>query len=92
MKILRLSITIGAMAYSVSAQNKVDWVSATESSQWEGQKGLTTGPVSGKPDAEILSGKPLQTIEGFGACFNELGWTTLNSLLKADSFNTFVVK
>ena len=84
MKILLLSLSIGAMAYSVSAQNKVDWVSTTESSQWEGQKGLTSGPVSGKPDVEILSDKPLQIIEGFGACFNELGWTSLNSLGQSD--------
>ena len=92
MRILLLSLAIGITTFSLNAQNKVDWVSATESSQWVSQKGLTARPVSGKPDAEILSGKPLQTIEGFGACFNELGWTALNSLLKADSFNTFVVK
>ena len=84
MKILLLSMVIGAMAYTVSAQNKVEWVATTEASHWEFQKGLTTVPVSGKPDVEILSDKPLQTIEGFGACFNELGWTSLNSLGKAD--------
>jgi len=84
MKILLLSLTIGVMAFSASAQKKVDWVSTTESSQWVIQKGLSAGPVSGKPDVEILSDKPLQTIEGFGACFNELGWTSLNSLDKAD--------
>ena len=84
MKILLLSMVIGITTFSLNAQNKVEWVSTTESAQWEGQKGLTTRPVSGKPDAEILSDKPLQTIEGFGACFNELGWTSLNSLGKAD--------
>lgn len=84
MKILLLSLTIGVMAFSASAQKKIDWVSTTESSQWVIQKGLSAGPVSGKPDVEILSDKPLQTIEGFGACFNELGWTSLNSLDKAD--------
>lgn len=84
MKILLLSMVIGITTFSLSAQNKVDWVSTTESSQWEGQKGLTTGPVSGKSDADILLDNPLQTIEGFGACFNELGWTSLNSLGQSD--------
>ena len=30
-----------------------------------------------KWDVEIQLDTPLQTIEGFGACFNELGWTSL---------------
>ena len=84
MKILLLSLTIVVIAFSVSAQKKVEWISTTEASQWVSQKGLTAVPVSGKPDVEILSVKPLQTIEGFGACFNELGWTSLNSLGKSD--------
>lgn len=72
------------MAFSLFAQKKVEWISSTEVSQWVSQKGLTAGLVSGKPDVEILLDKPLQTIEGFGACFNELGWTSLNSLGKTD--------
>ncbi|NEW84263.1 MAG: glycoside hydrolase family 30 protein [Mariniphaga sp.] len=84
MKKLLLSLTIGVMAFSVSAQKKIEWISTTESSQWVIQKGLTAVPASGKSDVEILLEKPLQTIEGFGACFNELGWTSLNSLEKAD--------
>ena len=84
MKILLLSLAIGIMAFSLSAQKKVEWVSTTAVDQWVIQKGFTAGLVSGKPDVEILSDKPLQTIEGFGACFNELGWTSLNSLGNAD--------
>jgi len=84
MRILLLSLVIGITTFSLSAQKKVEWVSTTEVSQWEIQKGLTTLPVLGKPDAIILSDKPLQTIEGFGACFNELGWTSLNSLGTSD--------
>jgi glucosylceramidase len=31
-------------------------------------------------DVEIQVDTPLQTIDGFGACFNELGWTSLSAL------------
>ena len=66
------------------AQKKIEWISTTEASQWMSIKGLAALPAAGKSDVEILLDKPLQTIEGFGACFNELGWTSLNSLGKSD--------
>jgi glucosylceramidase len=33
---------------------------------------------------ELLLNRPLQTMDGFGACFNELGWTALSSLSEPD--------
>jgi len=84
MRRILLILMIGLMAFSLSAQKSIEWISTTEVSEWVNQKGLIELPVSGKPDVEILSDKPLQTIEGFGACFNELGWTSLNSLGKSD--------
>jgi glucosylceramidase len=35
-------------------------------------------------DIEILNDSTLQTIEGFGACFNELGWTSLSKLSESN--------
>ena len=32
----------------------------------------------------VQTDAPLQAIEGFGACFNELGWTSLSALTAAD--------
>ena len=84
MKKIALSLSICLMVLSLNAQKKVEWISTTESSQWMSIKGLTALPDAGKSDIEILLDKPLQTIEGFGACFNELGWTSLNSLGKSD--------
>jgi len=75
--------------FNLNAQKQVEWVSTTETSPWSIQKGVFTTPVSEKPDIEILPDKPLQTIEGFGACFNELGWTSLNSLDKSDRESVF---
>jgi len=84
MKKIALSFSICLLVFSLNAQKKVEWISTTESSQWMSIKGLTALPDAGKSDIEILLDKPLQTIEGFGACFNELGWTSLNSLGKSD--------
>jgi glucosylceramidase len=76
-------------AFNLHAQKQVEWVSTTETSQWVVQKGLFVTHVSGKPDIEIMLDKPLQTIDGFGGCFNELGWTSLNSLDKSDRESVF---
>jgi glucosylceramidase len=84
MKKTRISFYILLAAFSLSAQKPVEWVATTEASQWMRQNELIVSPASGNPDVEILSDRPLQTIEGFGACFNELGWTSLNSLNQND--------
>lgn len=84
MKKIALSLSICLLVFSLNAQKKVEWISTTQASHWMTVKGLTTLPASGKPDVEILLDKPLQTIEGFGACFNELGWTSLKSLDNSD--------
>jgi glucosylceramidase len=89
MKKIQMSFSICLFAFSLSAQNPVEWVSTTETSQWAFQKDLFVTPVLGKPDIEIRQDKPLQTIEGFGGCFNELGWLSLNSLDKADRNSVF---
>lgn len=84
MKKIALSLSICLLVFSLNAQKRVEWISTTEDFQWKSVKGLTALPASGKSEVEILLDKPLQTIEGFGACFNELGWTSLNSLGKSD--------
>jgi O-glycosyl hydrolase len=54
-------------------------------SQWQSKDQLTVSAASNsKWDVEAYLDQPLQTIEGFGACFNELGWTSLNTLASAD--------
>ena len=84
MKKILISFVVCIATFSIKAQKTVEWVSTTGASQWVSQEGLSTLPVSGKTDVEIFLDKPLQNIEGFGACFNELGWTSLNSLSQAD--------
>ena len=68
-----------------SAQNlSIQQVVTTEKEAW------VNGVFKTEPDSkadftvELLINKPLQTMDGFGACFNELGWTALNNLSEAD--------
>jgi glucosylceramidase len=42
--------------------------------------GLAVEASVGVPDVIVQTERPQQTIEGFGACFNELGWTSLAAL------------
>jgi len=68
----------------LSAQTKISWVSTSQSGQWITQSGLTAVAASGNADVEVNINQPLQSIEGFGTCFNELGWTSLSMLSEKD--------
>lgn len=67
-------------AATVPAQYTVKWVVTTEQHPWQQQKSFLTEKTNGKADARLLLSRPAQTIEGFGTCFNELGWTSLSYL------------
>jgi glucosylceramidase len=61
------------------------WIATTQTSQWQSKDAATTSLASrGKWDVEAQLEKPLQKIDGFGACFNELGWTSLSTLEDKD--------
>jgi len=63
--------------------NNLEWVATTQTSQWQTKVQLTISPALGSNwDVEAQVDKPLQTIDGFGACFNELGWTSLRVVLQ----------
>jgi glucosylceramidase len=76
------------LAGLLTAQTKVEWVSTSKDEPWKVQNELTT-TNSDKIDVEINLDKPLQTIEGFGSCFNELGWNSLKMLTPKDRENIF---
>jgi glucosylceramidase len=84
--ILSLLLCIFNSAFS---QKKVSWISTSETEQWVKQNDLKLSNALNQIDVEIHRDKPRQTIEGFGACFNELGWTSLNVLPEKDRENIF---
>lgn len=73
---------------SFAQKNTAHWVSTTQDNLWEKQA-LATGQSTGKFDVEIKPNQTLQTIEGFGTCFNELGWTSLSLLSEKDRSDIF---
>ena len=86
MKNTVIAFVIGLILTSFAkAQQKIEWISTTEAKQWELKKNdnLLAASVN-NPDAIVQLGKEQQTIEGFGTCFNELGWTSLAILKESD--------
>lgn len=55
----------------------IKWVSTTEQQQWEENKIELSAEGN---DTLELTGDSFQTIDGFGGCFNELGWIALSQL------------
>ncbi|GHT49654.1 glycosyl hydrolase [Bacteroidia bacterium] len=61
------------------------WVVSTAESSWQIQPENSVEFIQSDTfDTEIDVLHPLQTIDGFGTCFNELGWTSLSVLSDSD--------
>jgi glucosylceramidase len=83
-KILILQVFAMMALFSFAQSLNVRWVASTPTEQWKTLKGLKTSAASGKADVEVQLNNPSQSIEGFGTCFNELGWTSLSMLITQD--------
>ncbi|MBV8417836.1 MAG: beta-glycosidase [Verrucomicrobia bacterium] len=65
--------------------HNLTWTATSQRSQWQSKDGARISSASGvKWDVEVQLEEPLQTVDGFGACFNELGWTSLSALADED--------
>lgn len=64
-------------------QLKIETVTTTEAEAWRLTDSVIVIKKTNTIDLHIRSNDTLQTIYGFGTCFNELGWTSLLKL-KAD--------
>jgi glucosylceramidase len=56
------------------------WTSTTEHERFRDLGTVDPGPMTRIPDVLVQLDDERQEIEGFGACFNELGWTSLSRL------------
>src|SRR4051794_37603463 len=63
-----------------AAAADVEWVVTTRSAPWTAKTGLAATAADGAGDVIVSTQNARQTIDGFGACFNELGWTSLSAL------------
>lgn len=85
MKKLLYLIPVIALLFSCSQTPKtVKWVSTTPDSCFVENPAITLAGIEGSADITVLTDKTLQTVDGFGGCFNELGWTTLSALNETD--------
>lgn len=82
MKAYQLILTFALCLSACSFQPRASWVTTTEGEQWVEQDDLVSASSDTIPDidAVVHTGKKLQKIDGFGACFNELGWISLSKL------------
>src|SRR5690348_1613656 len=58
----------------------VTWVVTSQTAPWVVRRGLTVETIAAIPDVIVRTDIPRQVIEGFGATFSELGWTSLAAL------------
>lgn len=59
---------------------RIKWVSSTEKESWISENSPVISGNSTSFDVAVDTAATLHTIEGWGACFNELGWTSLKTL------------
>ena len=84
MKKVLCIIGLVGLVCSCSESRQVKWVSTTPDSCFVENPSIAMTEAIAEVDVTILTDKPLQTVDGFGGCFNELGWTTLSALNEAD--------
>jgi glucosylceramidase len=77
-----------AVCVSCATKGKVEWVSSTNTSPWVvatvDVASASAGADGSTGDVVVNTSRTQQTIEGFGGCFNEMGWDALNKLNPAD--------
>jgi glucosylceramidase len=70
----------GSLLHAESANDPVLWISTTETAPWQTREVKPLGFEWDTLDVEVDLSHPAQTMQGFGACFNELGWNSLQAL------------
>jgi glucosylceramidase len=74
-----------ALLATVSCQRtaKMEWVSTTFDNPWQVVEAVAAdSPAEASVVVDLKAVN--QAVEGFGTCFNELGWTSLSELSEAD--------
>ncbi len=70
--------------FSINAQKKFTWVSTTENQAWVVRKNIPKATITPNQTIVLNPSEVLQTMEGFGTCFNEAGWFSLQLLPQKD--------
>jgi glucosylceramidase len=84
MKNILFIICLGIFGITSAQTKTAKLVTTTEKKTWDQQAEIKPSNISATADVIIDLTKTQQTIQGFGTCFNELGWTSLNTLNPGD--------
>jgi O-Glycosyl hydrolase len=79
-----LSAYICVLFTSCESPRETVWVMSTPEISWQAQDVNNIKWEKGDAQTVINLNNTLQTIDGFGTCFNELGWTSLSMLPQED--------
>ncbi|MBV5349222.1 glycoside hydrolase family 30 protein [bacterium] len=80
MRNILLIILLGIFKCACAQSQTAKLVTTTENKAWTQQAEINPSNGSATTDVIVDVTKTQQIIQGFGACFNELGWTSLNTL------------
>ena len=80
--IVLLFISVGFNSFA----QQIEWITTSRTEPWKVNKYIAASSASARPDVTISLNDRRQEIQGFGACFNELGWTSLEKLAERDRF------
>lgn len=82
---LLLVIALLVMLFACSPVRTINWISTTNDSPWvSNQPAMLIKGTSAMAGVIIRTDQARQTIDGFGGCFNELGWEALTILSQAE--------
>ena len=76
----QFTILVSCMLLSMTCLGQVEWIQSTPETPWLTRQTDYSQPTGNAADIIVLTDQKEQVVEGFGACFNELGWTALSGL------------
>ncbi|RKE64155.1 glycoside hydrolase family 30 beta sandwich domain-containing protein [Microbacterium sp. AG238] len=74
---------------AAALDRSISWVSTDREHAWVEMPAPQFAPLTGMPNLLLRTDRRYQTVEGFGVCFNELGWRALSRLGEADRAEIF---
>lgn len=78
LSLLFCGLSVAQIKAETSASSGVRWICSTDKSRWQ-ELAVTNAAAAGDTNViKLDSSTTFQTIDGFGGCFNELGWDALN--------------
>lgn len=83
-KTIMMLAMAGLMTACQQGPKVTEWVTTSYEHPWQVNASAQVSDAVTNSLVIIDTQKTLQTIEGFGTCFNELGWTSLNLLTNDD--------